>query len=49
METTAVVDPGVPRGSAALTFNTGDGVASDLIDASVPVAEVRVETVTGAR
>jgi len=49
METTAVADPGVPRGSAALTFNAGDGVAGDLIDATVPVAEVRVETVEGAR
>jgi len=41
----AVADPGVLRGSAALTFNQpGDG-AADLIDASQPVTDVRVETV----
>ena len=40
-------DPGVPRGSLALAFNAGDdtGVsAGDLIDASAPVTDVRVET-----
>ncbi|MGQ0520405.1 MAG: NADH-quinone oxidoreductase subunit NuoG [Actinomycetota bacterium] len=40
-------DPGVPRGSLSLAFNAGDdtGVsAGDLIDATVPVTDVRVET-----
>jgi len=41
----AVADATVLRGSAALTFNQpGDG-AADLIDATEPVADVRVETV----
>jgi anaerobic selenocysteine-containing dehydrogenase len=38
-----VADTGVPRGSASLAFNTpGDGVA-DLIDATTPVTDVRLE------
>jgi predicted molibdopterin-dependent oxidoreductase YjgC len=41
----AVADASVLRGSAAVTFNQpGDG-AADLIDASQPVTDVRVETV----
>jgi len=41
----AVADATVLRGSAVLTFNQpGDG-AADLIDASQPVTDVRVETV----
>jgi NADH-quinone oxidoreductase subunit G len=41
-----VVD-GLPRGSASLTFNSpGDAVAADLIDATQPVTELRVETVS---
>jgi hypothetical protein len=40
-----VADAGVPRGSASLVFNLpGDGVA-DLIDATSPVTDVRIETV----
>src|SRR3954463_6520185 len=40
-----VVD-GLPRASAALTFNApGDADAADLIDATQPVTELRVETV----
>jgi predicted molibdopterin-dependent oxidoreductase YjgC len=40
-----VVD-GLPRGSASLTFNgPGDADAADLIDATQPVTELRVETV----
>jgi len=39
-------DEGVPRGSAALTFNQpGEATASSLIDVIQPVTEVRVETV----
>jgi hypothetical protein len=38
------VDRAVPRGSATVAFNH-DGVnASDLIDASSPVTDIRVET-----
>ena len=41
------VDDGLPRGSAALTFNApGDADAADLIDATQPVTQLRVETVT---
>jgi NADH-quinone oxidoreductase subunit G len=41
------VDPGLPRGSASLTFNgPGDADAAELIDASQPVTELRVETVS---
>jgi anaerobic selenocysteine-containing dehydrogenase len=41
------VDDDLPRGSAALTFNgPGDADAADLIDATQPVTEVRVETVS---
>jgi hypothetical protein len=36
----------LPRASAALTFNApGDADAADLIDATQPVTELRVETV----
>ena len=39
-------DDGVPRGSAVLTFNQpGDIDPANLIDASAPVTELRVETV----
>jgi len=38
---------GLPRGSAALTFNApGDADAADLIDATEPVTQLRVETVS---
>jgi anaerobic selenocysteine-containing dehydrogenase len=40
----AVADAGVPRGSAAVTFNLPGAGASDLIDVSEPVTDVRVET-----
>ena len=41
------VDDGLPRGSASLTFNgPGDADAADLIDATQPVTELRVETVS---
>jgi anaerobic selenocysteine-containing dehydrogenase len=40
-----LADSGVPRGSASLIFNLpGEGVA-DLIDATSPVTDVRIETV----
>jgi anaerobic selenocysteine-containing dehydrogenase len=40
-----VADTGVPRGVASLLFNLpGDGVA-ELIDATEPVTDVRLETV----
>ena len=39
-------DDGIPRGSAVLTFNQpGDIDPANLIDASAPVTELRVETV----
>ena len=42
----AAADDGVPRGSAVVDFNQpGDG-AADLIDATAPVTDVRVETVS---
>ncbi|MGH9068847.1 MAG: molybdopterin oxidoreductase family protein, partial [Acidimicrobiales bacterium] len=41
---TAVADPGVPRGSAALAFNLAGEGAADLIDAASPVTDVRLET-----
>jgi predicted molibdopterin-dependent oxidoreductase YjgC len=38
-------DDGIPRGSASLTFNEpGDVEAANLIDATAPVTELRVET-----
>ena len=40
-----VADHGVPRGSAALTFNIPCDGAADLIDATAPVTDVRLETV----
>jgi hypothetical protein len=40
----AVADPGVPIGSASVAFNTPDGGAADLIDASAPVTDVRLES-----
>jgi anaerobic selenocysteine-containing dehydrogenase len=43
----AVADPGVPQGSAALAFNSPGPGAADLIDASQPVTEVRLETLPG--
>jgi anaerobic selenocysteine-containing dehydrogenase len=41
-----VADPGVPVGSASVSFNTPDGGASDLIDALAPVNDVRLESVS---
>ncbi|MDP9073108.1 MAG: hypothetical protein M3N98_02845, partial [Actinomycetota bacterium] len=38
-------DVGVPRGSAALDFNLGGEGAADLIDVSVGVTNVRLDTV----
>ncbi|MDQ4069401.1 MAG: molybdopterin-dependent oxidoreductase, partial [Actinomycetota bacterium] len=38
-------DPGVLRGSALLVFNAPGEGAADLIDASQPVTDVRIETV----
>ncbi len=43
MDVTA--DTGVPRGSAAVWFNVGAEGAADLIDASAPVTNVRLDTV----
>jgi anaerobic selenocysteine-containing dehydrogenase len=40
----AVVDDGVPRGSVALTFNLPGDAAADLVDATAPVNDVRLET-----
>jgi anaerobic selenocysteine-containing dehydrogenase len=40
----AIADAGVPRGSAALLFNLPGAGAADLIDATAPVTDVRVET-----
>jgi anaerobic selenocysteine-containing dehydrogenase len=42
----AIADAGVPTGSASVPFNTPDGGAADLIDASAPVTDVRLESVT---
>ena len=44
----AAADAGVPRGSAAVDFNPPGEGAADLIDASQPVTDVRVETVSSA-
>jgi anaerobic selenocysteine-containing dehydrogenase len=38
-------DTGVPRGSASLIFNLAGEGAADLIDATAPVTDVRLETV----
>jgi NADH-quinone oxidoreductase subunit G len=38
-------DAGVPRGSASLVFNLPGEGAADLIDATAPVTDVRLETV----
>ena len=40
-----VAHGGVPRGSAALPFNLEGQSAGELIDASGPVTDVRLETV----
>jgi len=45
----AVSDTGVPRSSAVVDFNQPDEGAADLIDASQPVTEVRVETASRNR
>jgi len=45
----AVSDTGVPRSSAVVDFNQPDEGAGDLIDATQPVTEVRVETATRSR
>jgi NADH-quinone oxidoreductase subunit G len=39
-------DDGVPRGSASLPFNLPGVAASELIDVTTPVTDVRIETVT---
>ncbi|MEY2475150.1 MAG: NADH-quinone oxidoreductase subunit [Actinomycetota bacterium] len=39
-------DDGVPRGSAALAFNVPGLFAGDLIDVTMPVTDIRIETVT---
>ncbi len=43
----AAADDGVPRGSAVVDFNQPGEGAADLIDATAPVTDVRVETVSG--
>ncbi|MEN3313836.1 MAG: NADH-quinone oxidoreductase subunit [Acidimicrobiaceae bacterium] len=45
----AASDTGVPRSSAVVDFNQPDEGAADLIDATQPVTEVRVETATRNR
>ena len=45
MVLTVCADRGVPRGSASITFNQPGEGAADLIDATAPVTDVRVETV----
>ncbi|HZQ27356.1 MAG TPA: molybdopterin-dependent oxidoreductase, partial [Acidimicrobiales bacterium] len=40
----AEVDDGVPRGSVALAFNLPGDSAADLVDATAPVNDVRLET-----
>jgi len=40
-----VADAGVPRGSAWLPFDLAGPAAADIIDVSVPVNDVRIETV----
>ncbi len=42
----AVADPEIPRGYAAMNVNLPGPGAADLIDASQPVTEVRLETVS---
>jgi NADH-quinone oxidoreductase subunit G len=39
-----VADPGVPKGSASLPFNLPTEPAGDLIDGTLPVNDVRIET-----
>jgi hypothetical protein len=39
-----VADAGVPRGSASLPFNLPSEPAADLIDGSLAVNDVRIET-----
>ena len=41
-----VADAGVPRGSASLPFNLSGPAAADIIDASAPINDVRIETVS---
>jgi NADH-quinone oxidoreductase subunit G len=41
-------DATVPRGAAALTFNQPGGHASELIDSSLPVTDVRLDRLGGA-
>ncbi len=40
-----LADTGVPRGSASLIFNLPGEGAADLIDATSPVTDVRLESV----
>jgi len=40
----AVVDPSVPRGCAAMRINQGEADPYDFVDASAPVTDIRVET-----
>ncbi len=42
----AVADPGVPQGSVALAWNQPGPGAADLIDATLAVTEVRLETLS---
>jgi NADH-quinone oxidoreductase subunit G len=42
----AQADPGVPQGSVALSWNQPGPGASDLIDATLPVTEIRLETLS---
>ena len=37
--------PGVPRGSASITFNQPGEGAADLIDVTTPITDVRIETI----
>jgi hypothetical protein len=37
---------GVPRGSAVLPFNLPGAAAAEIIDASAPVNDVRIETMS---
>jgi predicted molibdopterin-dependent oxidoreductase YjgC len=43
-ETEVTIHAGVPRGAAVMAFNQPGQGAADLIDASTPVTDVRVET-----
>jgi anaerobic selenocysteine-containing dehydrogenase len=40
-----VVDAGVPRGCVALAFNVAPDGPAEMIDATTPVVDVKVETI----